>query len=69
MGLISFSWGSYPLMFNKAKLTVVTFIAAFLMVACGGGQVGDYTAEKYNQNPLTVSIPSGLDNAAVIKAA
>lgn len=52
---------------NLAILLVGMF--ALLQTACTGTRVGDYSVESYNQNPLTVAIPSAVDNASAISAA
>lgn len=40
-----------------------------LLTGCPGTRVGTYEAEKYNQNPLTVAIPHGLENTQALKVA
>ncbi len=52
---------------NLAILLIGMF--ALLQTACTGTRVGDYSVESYNQNPLTVAIPSAVDNASAISAA
>ena len=50
------------------KSISLTFIALLLLVANLVGcntRVGSYEAEKYNQNPLTVIIPTGLSEERV----
>lgn len=53
---------------NFAKVWVVVFLGVMLG-ACGGAQKGGLSSEQYNAAPLTVPIPQGLDNTAVIEAA
>ena len=52
---------------NLAMLLVA--ICALFQTACSGTRVGDYSVERYNQNPLTVAVPQEVDNAGAIKAA
>lgn len=52
---------------NLAMLLVG--VLALTQTACSGTRVGDYSVESYNQNPLTVAIPSEVGNVSAIAAA
>ena len=52
---------------NLAMLLVG--VLALTQTACSGTRVGDYSVESYNQNPLTVAIPSEVGDASAIAAA
>lgn len=52
---------------NLAMLLVG--VGALFQTACSGTRVGDYSVERYNQNPFTVAIPQEVDNSGAIKAA
>ncbi len=54
---------------GKVRLSIVMVILTLIMAACGGTQVGSRSAEDYNQSPLTVTVPSGVDNSVVLSAA
>lgn len=40
-----------------------------VLAGCAGTRVGTYTAQKYNENPLTVAIPNELENTKAIQLA
>lgn len=54
---------------GKRGIVVVVAVLTVLLAACGGGRVGELSAEQYNDAPLTVVVPQGVSSTAVADAA